>query len=127
MKAESRELGWVILAGVIGFVLFVAMVWFSPPAFGQVSGTLVPPGCWVAFNSPGGCYEPEDTPLWSNYGRQENIYFYGMPVGRLLNQAVDDRALLEEWIAYGRDQHAKARSLANRVRWFKRRCGGKCK
>lgn len=73
----------------------------------------IQPGCYISFDTYQ-CQEPEENFLWVNYGPEENKVIYGTPVAALINQAVEDRALLEEWIQY-------AEKLEKRIKLWKRR------
>lgn len=81
------------------------------PVHGQA--TTIDPGCYISFETYQ-CQEVESDFVWVNYGPLENKVIYGTPVAALINQAVEDRALLEEWIQY-------AEKLEKRIKLWKRR------
>lgn len=71
-------------------------------------------GCYLEF-STGQCQESPGS-LWINLGPSKNIDTYGAPVGMLLNQVVDDRALLLDWIAYAQKLEKRNKKLKVRAR-----------
>ncbi len=71
-------------------------------------------GCYLEF-STGECQESKGS-LWINLGPSKNIDTYGAPVGMLLNQVVDDRALLLDWIAYAQKLEKRNKKLKVRAR-----------
>lgn len=69
------------------------------PVMAQAQATTIDPGCYISFTT-GQCQEQEKNFVWLNYGPEENKVVYGAPVAALINQALNDRELLEDWIAY---------------------------
>lgn len=73
----------------------------------------IDPGCYISFET-GQCQEAESNFIWLNYGPIANKGVYGAPVAALIDQAIADRALLEDWIAY-------AERLEKRLKLWKHR------
>lgn len=84
--------------------------------------TPISPGCYVSFQTMQ-CQENEPgTFYWNDYGWLENEHIYGAPVAALINQAVEARALLDDWIEYAEAKEKRAKFLRGRLKTMSRRC-----
>lgn len=83
------------------------------PSIVSAQAVTIDPGCYISFQTYQ-CQEQENDFVWVDYGALENKAIYGAPVAALINQAVEDRDLLNQWIEY-------AERLEKRIKLWKHR------
>lgn len=72
-------------------------------------------GCFLEFET-GECQEAQDNFRWVDYGNLSNQAIYGFPVAALINQAREDRALLQDWIDYATRLEGRNKKLKRSLR-----------
>jgi len=106
-------------------LIFLAATFFlialTRPAHAQASAETVPPGCYTVDGVS--CYEPDGKVLWGYDPTDEDttIFYYGGPVGTLVNLYVNQYQKLLEWKKLARE---RARRLRQSRTAAKRGCGG---
>jgi hypothetical protein len=111
-----KNLIFVIVCYLAAAVFLVMVVTYGVPAVGQEfpGKTQIQAGCFVSWET-GQCQEPTEF-YWSHFGRTNNEYLYGKPVGDLLTAVV-------RWQRYAEDLEARNRRLRAKVKKYGRNSG----